>query len=70
VSKGKRHGMLHVVENGRTTVRKTFAELAEEHDQALEIIARQRRLIEALKLERVELQREIEELNEIIEENA
>jgi hypothetical protein len=51
MAKGKNHGRLHVVENGRTTVRKTFAELAEEHDQALEIIARQRRIIEALKLE-------------------
>jgi len=51
MAKGKNHGRLHVVENGVTTVRKTFAELAEEHDQAIDIIARQRRLIEALKLE-------------------
>jgi len=55
--RGKLHGrMLHVVgENGQTTRRATFDEVVAELEAAQGIIVRQRRIIEALKLEINEL---------------
>jgi len=48
--------MLHVVgENGQTTRRATFDEVVAELEAAQGIIVRQRRIIEALKLEINEL---------------
>lgn len=50
--KGKRHGQLHVVgAHGQTTVLRSYDELAYDLERATDIIVRQRRIIEALKLE-------------------
>lgn len=49
--KDRPHGRLHVVGNVESTVVRSYDELAADLERATDIIVRQRRIIEALKLE-------------------
>jgi hypothetical protein len=62
MNREQRRRMMHIVgADGKTTRRATFDDLAAELEQAQEIIVRQRRIIEALKLELGAIAKDLED---------